>query len=84
MLGANLALVAATLWYILVSMDGRLLAWLALCLLLPLLFAVGCLLLFSVPVCWLARLLAKSSQASVEGVYTLFDWFMDTEDRLYK
>lgn len=84
MLGANLALVAATLWYILVSVDGRLLAWLALCLLLPLLFAVGCLLLFSVPVCWLAMMLAKASQASVEGVYTLFDWFMDTEDRLYK
>lgn len=84
MLGANLALVAATLWYILVSVDGRLLAWLALCLLLPLLFAVGCLLLFSVPVCWLARVLSKASQASVEGVYTLFDWFMGAEDRLYK
>lgn len=84
MLGANLALVAATLWYILVSVDGRLLTWLALCLLLPMLFAVGCLLLFSVPVCWLARMLAKASQAAGEGVYTLFDWFMDTEDRLYK
>lgn len=84
MLGANLAIVAATLWYILVSVDGRLLAWLALCLLLPLLFAVGCLLLFSVPVCWLARVLAKASQASVDGVDTLFDWFMDAEDRLYK
>ena len=84
MLGANLALVAATLWYILVSVDGRLLTWLALCLLLPMLFAVGCLLLFSVPVCWLTRMLAKASQAAAEGVYTLFDWFMDTEDRLYK
>ena len=84
MLGFNLAIVAASLWYILVSVDGRLLAWLALCLLLPLLFAVGCLLLFSVPVCWLARLLAKASQDSVEGVYRLFDRFMDAEDRLYK
>lgn len=84
MLGANLAIVAATLWYILVIVDGRLLTWLATCLLLPLLFAVGCLLMFSVPVCWLARMLAKASEASVEGVYTLFDWFMDAEDRLYK